>query len=755
MNPELIPTGPSPPFYELTKLLESIHSNGKSHKHRAQCLKQFISAWRSNCGSDVYPFVRLLLPEVDRARSNYFLKEQNLARVYCKALGLDRQTSSVARDLISWRKPKDDSDQSAGDFVTLLVEVISDRISLKTTSLTIDEINQQLDDLMNAQNEKKRLELVSNWLNLVSPNDQRWLLRIILKDLKLGLSPYNVLSLVHHQALKFYNVCSDIRLVCQTLYKSQIALPDTQAGLQVFQVLKPMLAKRSKKSLSQIVKIMLTGKVLEFIIEEKMDGERVQVHKRGDQYRYWSRNGKEYTSFYGPDPSEGCLTPWLHSAFKPEVSELILDGEMLVWDPKLGKAQAFGTLKNFRTRPSTINLSFHRVLIICMIKVFDILYIRGTNRERGYSLIDKPLSERWEAIRGGRIFEEVPSRFELGQSVKGKSSSDIKEWFEKILENKGEGLIIKKLNSRYTLNVRTDDWIKLKPDYMDELSETFDGIVLGAKWGRGRMGGKFSSFVVALVDGQTDEGRKKYKSFCNVGNGITFEETEQIMQRVEGKYFDWDLKDSNRNPVWFEMGRKSSTMFPDVWWNPEDAFLMTIKGSEILPSQAFGCKFCLRFPRSIRLDMLKSVDECLTYGEFLVIMNKPVSNKLLSKHTRVRSTKRKHEELTSSQPFPPSSSFTKSKLFNGIKFWVLQGVEDDADSKSCLEMMVKFNGGTIIRNVPQSNDLCYCIALRKDFWDAEKAIKRDLDLIHPLWVIDVVEKGDWIDPIQSKLVLFF
>lgn len=26
-----------------------------------------------------------------------------------------------------------------------------------------------------------------------------------------------------------------------------------------------------------------------FIVEEKMDGERIQIHKKGDFYKYWSR----------------------------------------------------------------------------------------------------------------------------------------------------------------------------------------------------------------------------------------------------------------------------------------------------------------------------------------------------------------------------------------------------------------------------------------------------------------------------------
>lgn len=47
-----------------------------------------------------------------------------------------------------------------------------------------------------------------------------------------------------------------------------------------------MLCKRPTKSLEETVALMKDAK---FIIEEKLDGERIQIHKRGNEYRYYSR----------------------------------------------------------------------------------------------------------------------------------------------------------------------------------------------------------------------------------------------------------------------------------------------------------------------------------------------------------------------------------------------------------------------------------------------------------------------------------
>jgi DNA ligase 4 len=119
-----------------------------------------------------------------------------------------------------------------------------------------------------------------------------------------------------------------------------------------------MLCKRPAKTLEHTVKAM--GGT-EFFIEEKLDGERMQLHKRGNEYFYCSRKGKDYTYLYGKHVGTGSLTPYIAKAFDERVDEyvlscqpghseydffsIILDGEMLVWDPVSKRNLPFGTLK--------------------------------------------------------------------------------------------------------------------------------------------------------------------------------------------------------------------------------------------------------------------------------------------------------------------------------------------------------------------------------------------------------------------------
>jgi len=103
-----------------------------------------------------------------------------------------------------------------------------------------------------------------------------------------------------------------------------------------------------------------------FWIEEKLDGERIQLHKRGREFRFFSRKAKDYTYLYGSsfDDTQSSLTRHLKDAFAKGCEEyysprlpylayfvflscfrVILDGEMIAWDPVSEAVIPFGNLK--------------------------------------------------------------------------------------------------------------------------------------------------------------------------------------------------------------------------------------------------------------------------------------------------------------------------------------------------------------------------------------------------------------------------
>ena len=70
-----------------------------------------------------------------------------------------------------------------------------------------------------------------------------------------------------------------------------------------------------------------------FYVETKYDGDRIQLHKDGDVYAYFSRNAKDYTASFGEGPTMGSFTPYIHDSFSKDVKSCILDGEMVAYHP--------------------------------------------------------------------------------------------------------------------------------------------------------------------------------------------------------------------------------------------------------------------------------------------------------------------------------------------------------------------------------------------------------------------------------------
>lgn len=97
-----------------------------------------------------------------------------------------------------------------------------------------------------------------------------------------------------------------------------------------------MLCKRPTRKIEDTVKEMGGS---EFFIEEKLDGERMQLHKRGNEFFYCSRlespmcayeiltrhfrKGKDYTYLYGKHVGTGSLTPFIDKAFDPRIDESV------------------------------------------------------------------------------------------------------------------------------------------------------------------------------------------------------------------------------------------------------------------------------------------------------------------------------------------------------------------------------------------------------------------------------------------------
>jgi DNA ligase 1 len=245
---------------------------------------------------------------------------------------------------------------------------------------------------------------------------------------------------------------------------ARVALVDGRAGLDavgltLFQPVQPMLA-----SVADRVDDALEGDRL-VSVEWKLDGARIQVHRRGDEVRVYTRNLNDVTP---------RLPEVVDVVRRLPADELVLDGEVLGLDGD--RPEAFQeTMSRFgRDDPESNGLRLRPFF-------FDVLRVDGTD------LLDEPLTERLVAL------DAATGRFAMPRLVTA-DAVEATAFVDATIAAGHEGVMVKHLASPYAAGRRGKAWRKLKPVH------TFDLVVLAAEWGHGRRQGWLSNLHLGARD---------------------------------------------------------------------------------------------------------------------------------------------------------------------------------------------------------------------------------------------------------------
>ncbi len=252
------------PFIDLCTVLENIQKT-KLRPDKGKILKDFIDSWRnfhaalhkdnSNTTDSFYAAMRLIVPQSERERMAYGIKENMLAKLYIEVLGLPKNGPD-ANKLLNYRAPTT-SQGEAGDFALTAYFVLKKRCTSQG-NLSIKEVNDFLDSVAINNASKQKDQVKKSLLHLITQSsalEQKWLIRMILKDMKLGISKETVLQVFHSDAPELYNVTTDLNKVCRQLHDPSVSL--SEISIDLFSAFKPMLA--AVANIRQIEKQMGTG----------------------------------------------------------------------------------------------------------------------------------------------------------------------------------------------------------------------------------------------------------------------------------------------------------------------------------------------------------------------------------------------------------------------------------------------------------------------------------------------------------------
>ncbi|TFK29738.1 DNA ligase 4 [Coprinopsis marcescibilis] len=714
------------PFRVLAGLFEKLGTERKQDRRR-KLLGAWFTRWRSVHGYDLYPVLRLLLPQKDRERAVYGLKEKNLAKTYIKLIPLGMRDPDAIR-LLNWKKPTE-RDKASGDFPQVVCDVVSKRSSVIEGTLTIDELNEILDELAkNMGKQDVQSKILRRIYNNSTADEQRWIIRIILKDMNISVKETTVFSVFHPDAQDLYNTCSDLKKVVWDLYDPKIRLNAEDKNIQIFQAFAPMLCKRPTRKIEDTVKEMGGA---EFLIEEKLDGERMQLHKRKNEYFYCSRKGKDYTYLYGKHIGIGSLTPYIDAAFDSRVDDIILDGEMLVWDPISERNLPFGTLKT-----AALDKSKKEHNPRPCFKVFDLLYLNGQ------SLLNKSTAFRKKNLK--HCIKEVTGRIEFAVEYRGKTAKDIRQRMEEVMEARGEGLVIKHPNSKYILNGRNLDWIKVKPEYMDNMGETVDVLVVAGNYGSGKRGGGVSTLICAVLDDRLPESddELKYSSFVRIGSGLSFADYVWVRNKP---WKVWDPKDP---PSFFQTSKKGQDDKGDLYLEPEDSFMLKVKAAEITPSDQYHLGYTMRFPRAMAIRDDLTVADCMTASAVFESLKSERKRKMEDDAgitTKKRKTTAKKATVLSEYQGPNLRKVAvTSQIFDGMKFVVMSDPKSRTgeEDKKALMKLIHGNGGTCAQIPTNQPNLYVVYGGSITPYDLKLVIDKGIfDVIRPQWIVDSLSLG--------------
>lgn len=442
----------------------------------------------------------------------------------------------------------------------------------------------------------RKVKTLSRMLNQQGDRERRYLTRIATGTLRLGVGDMTILDGLadafaggkeNRPALEeAYNLSSDIGLVAETAAEAYADSGDPEEVLdavsgiesEIGRPIKMMLAQRLKK-LSDIMAKMPE----EAAAEWKYDGERMQCHKDGDEVHIFSRRLDDITSMY-PDVEE-------YVRDHVDAERAIVEGEAVAF--RDGEMQTFQTLMQ-RKRKYDVEEYVERIPVKLIL--FDVLWIDDEDwMERPYLDRREKLDEITETGEDVRLTEQIVT----------DSQDDIDEFFERGVNEGTEGIIVKSTaeNSVYRAGARKWLWIKWKKDYMAELADTFDLVVVGGLAGRGSRAGTYGALLCATYNHDED----RFETLCKVGTGFTDETLEELPERLS----EWE---TDERPA-----RVRSDIEPTQWFEP--GVVVEIEGAELTRSPVHkvapkdGKGLALRFPRFLRFRDDKDPDQATTSKE--------------------------------------------------------------------------------------------------------------------------------------------
>lgn len=438
----------------------------------------------------------------------------------------------------------------------------------------------------------RKLQLISELLTSAKPKEAKYLIRTIISDLRIGFGEGTVRDAIvwaffgEELEIKYDEKENKINFPEKDREKYEEYNNKVQGAIDLtndfVEVVKA--AKKGVNTLKELslvvgspIKVMLYQKAegikdgFETVgkpaaCEFKFDGFRVQLHKKGNKIKVFTRRLEDVTKQF----------PDVVKAVENHVSkDCVLDAEAIGYDVKTKNYLPFQSISQRIRRKYDIHEMVEKFPV--EVNVFDVIYFDGKN------LLKEHFIERRKILE--KNLKQKPFVFKLADEIITSDEKEAEEFYKKSLDAGNEGIMMKNLEGIYKPGSRVGYGVKVKP-----VMETLDLAIVGAEWGSGKRGKWLSSFTIAC---QNDAG--EYLEIGRVGTGFK-EKTE------EGTSFE-EMTELLK-PLIISEKENEAIIKPKI--------VIEIKYEEIQKSPTYSSGYALRFPRLLRLREDKSPEDCTT-----------------------------------------------------------------------------------------------------------------------------------------------
>ncbi|HET7241105.1 MAG TPA: ATP-dependent DNA ligase [Gemmatimonadales bacterium] len=380
--------------------------------------------------------------------------------------------------------------------------------AVEASDVTLTEVDETLGRIVQASgpgSSANRQRLLRDLLLRLTEPQQRFLGGLLVGELRQGALEGLVLEAVAQAAgLPAREVRRAAMMAGELPPVAHAALTGGAAALgafamQLFQPVQPMLAGTAESEAEAVAELGECG------LELKLDGARVQIHRRGDEVRVYSRRLNEVTP---------AVPELVERARSLPARELILEGEAIA-------LRADGTPHPFQTTMRR----FGRRLEVEQIRdslpltlfLFDLLFLDGV------SLIDRPYRERIALLD-----QAAPADLVVRRLITG-SADAATAFLRQALDQGHEGIMAKALDAPYEAGHRGRHWLKVKP------VRTLDLVVLAAEWGHGRRKGWLSNLHLGARDEATGGFVMLGKTFKGMTDEMLAWQTTRLLELEEAR----------------------------------------------------------------------------------------------------------------------------------------------------------------------------------------------------------------------------